>query len=371
MANRSYLYTVDRIPDGSGAPLSLRAVSEWNWDVPLLHEILLAGSPRLCPSTIWAAPAQAIAGEFEAGVANLERVFARLPRTPEVERGIAEARAFLSDPATRGAYFLLEPAEVHALSDSAEEAQQELDGLVHGLRDPQAVIDFAAGYDLDKIDEVTGRGAWARTVYYEPGGAASDPAASQAPAPQQNGAQDQAPAPSGAAPAAQPVPATEQPPFAPPQYRQPAAAAGPGAPAQPATPYSFQPRPATGGVAWGLGFLAYIPIPFASVLIAGVVMMISGLSMRSRGPLAAANGRNAANWGLTLIVLTVVLVGATIVWGVSAGGGEGSGFFPFGIPLLIWVGVSVAHVVFVIMGLVRAGKGQVFRAPAIPFFGRS
>ncbi|MFV0433123.1 MAG: hypothetical protein ACK5LO_03965 [Leucobacter sp.] len=137
------------------------------------------------------------------------------------------------------------------------------------------------------------------------------------------------------------------------------------------TPAAYAPRPPTGAVAWALGFLVFIPIPFFSVLVAGVVMIAVGLSMRKVGGIARANGRNAANWGVTVIALTVLLVGGHFImlYLLTRDGPVSGGFFPIGILITIWVLVVVAHVVFVIIGLVKASGGKVFRALAIPFFG--
>lgn len=49
---------------------------------------------------------------------------------------------------------------------------------------------------------------------------------------------------------------------------------------------------------WALGFLAYIPFPLVSVLIAAIVMVCVYPSTRRKGvPLATQNARIAANWG--------------------------------------------------------------------------
>lgn len=126
----------------------------------------------------------------------------------------------------------------------------------------------------------------------------------------------------------------------------------------------------TGALGWGLGLLVLVPIPVASVLIAGLAMVVAGLSSRPDGGNASRNGRNAANWGLTYILLTAVLLGLVLCFALSADALPGSaGSFVLQ-PLFCWLLVSVGHLVFVIIGLVRAGRGEVYRAPAIPFFGR-
>ena len=72
-------------------------------------------------------------------------------------------------------------------------------------------------------------------------------------------------------------------------------------------PAGYRPPPPNGTVAWALGFLAYIPIPFFNVLIAGVAQVIAGRKQRKHGGLAAENGRRAANWGLTQLTWAVLM----------------------------------------------------------------
>ncbi|WP_141014813.1 hypothetical protein [Nocardioides sambongensis] len=63
-------------------------------------------------------------------------------------------------------------------------------------------------------------------------------------------------------------------------------------------PPSWQPKPASGALAWGLGLVALMfCLPIVAQLITGVLMAVVGRAQRDKGPLAAENGRNAANWG--------------------------------------------------------------------------
>ncbi len=164
-------------------------------------------------------------------------------------------------------------------------------------------------------------------------------------------------------------------PPAPPQGYAPAQSQYPTYGQQPAAspyPYGYgaPAKPATGSTAWGLGFLGLIPIPVFGMIIAGVVMASVYGSQRRRGPVAEGNARNAANWGLTLIVGTIVSFGLS---GVLAGmfGETSRGFFPVGSPILLYIELCVAHLVVIIVGLSKASKGQVFENPiAIPFFRR-
>ncbi len=127
--------------------------------------------------------------------------------------------------------------------------------------------------------------------------------------------------------------------------------------------------PPNGALAWGLGLLALL-FPIVGSIAAGAAMIIAGLSMRKYGGVGGTNGRNAANWGATYLLLTVLLVGTHfgVLIAVTADGPV-SGFFPIGIPITVWAVVSLCHVIFSGVGLVRAARWQIYWVPAIPFFG--
>ncbi|MBF4458766.1 DUF4870 domain-containing protein [Pseudoclavibacter sp. VKM Ac-2867] len=351
MANRSYLYVVDEVP-GQGAPLTrVSGLSEWNWDVPLLHELLVSGSGRLVPSTIWDAPAAAILGDYDQGVANLERLFARLPQDQETQRQIAEARSVLGDPANRGRYLLLEVAEIHVLSATDDENPhpemlREAQGMV---RDTEQHVDALIGAALElppeKLPELTGSGAWASSLYFEPSGEQQPPVQA---------------APN--APATIP-PSHSGPPTSPnaPQFGPPTGAA--------ASPV-FLARPlANGATQWSLGLIAVIPFPFVTAITAGIVMIAAG---RSRAPATEAGERNrtnAANWGLTYLLSSIILIALHIAFLFVLDDTYSGSFFPIGIPITLWFAVSVTHIVFSIVGSVKASRGVVFAPIALPFFG--
>ncbi|WP_146080682.1 DUF4870 domain-containing protein [Pseudoclavibacter sp. RFBB5] len=353
MANRSYLYVVDEIP-GQGAPLTrVTGLSEWKWDVPLVHELLVSGSGRLVPSTIWDAPAMAILGDYDQGVANLERLFAQLPHDEETQRQIAEARNALNDPANRGRYLLLEVAEIHVLGVTDDdnpfpEMLTEAQGMV---RDDEASVDslirHALGLPAEKRPQLTGSGSWANNLYFAPSGA-----------PQQEPA-----AVPDAVPEAQPAPPAAA------QYAahtDQQAAQFPPPMGQPQQVLLVRPL-ANGAAQWGVGLLALIPFPFVSAIVAGIVMTAVG---RSRAPATEAGERNrtnAANWGITYLISSVILIALHIAFLMTLDE-YSSTFYPIGIPITIWFALSVTHVVLSIVGLVKASRGVVFKPIALPFF---
>jgi uncharacterized Tic20 family protein len=122
-----------------------------------------------------------------------------------------------------------------------------------------------------------------------------------------------------------------------------------------------------GTAAWALGFLAFVPVPVVAQIMTGLVMAGAYPTHKQRGAVAHANARHAANWGLTFAVLTVVLVGLAIVFAtiLSIGGGAEPGQVPPLplIPLALWLGLCVVHLVVVVIGTVVASQGAVFRFP--------
>lgn len=123
------------------------------------------------------------------------------------------------------------------------------------------------------------------------------------------------------------------------------------------------PAPPRGALPFGLGLISLVFLPFLSLIVAGIVMALVGSAQRKRGGLAAVNGRRAANWGLTLIVIMVPM---TALW-IVALSIQAQGFFPWGISVIVWVVLGIANLVVAIYGLVSASSGREARVPAIPF----
>lgn len=196
----------------------------------------------------------------------------------------------------------------------------------------------------------------------QPPGYAQQPA-SQSPGYAPPAAPGQAPAPQ------QPVGYT--PPQMPPSQGHPA----PGYPAQgyPAQGYPAGTYPAAvpprGLLPWALGLLILIPFPFVGGLASGIAMAVSGGTSRRFGGVAGENARAAANWGLTyLLVSTVLLISHFVILFSLTADSPSSGFYPIGIPITIYFALSAFHVVLVIMGMVKASGGRVMRVPfAIPY----
>lgn len=122
----------------------------------------------------------------------------------------------------------------------------------------------------------------------------------------------------------------------------------------------------TGALAYGLGFLAFLAVPIVTVMIAGIVMVAVFPAQRKKGGLAAENGRRAANWGLTINALMIlVLASLGSLWLIF---GDSREFFPVGTPIIFYVVFAVTHVSVCILGVAKARAGEVFdNRLAIPF----
>lgn len=124
----------------------------------------------------------------------------------------------------------------------------------------------------------------------------------------------------------------------------------------------FAPATPRGAVSYGLGFLAYLPAPFFSMIIAGLVMAALYPSQKRHGGIAAENGRRAANWGLTVVGLMILIAGS-FVWLSIAGQTESSLARAAGIPLACYFVLSIVHVVVILIGFLRANRSRVFYNP--------
>ena len=113
MANRSYLYT--HHPDEEPA---YRDVSEWAFDLPLTHLLLVGAEPTVSASAIWQVDAKiALQGNArESRPLFLAFLDWLAPQLPAGFRAAAqEAQAFLARPDRQGGYFHLELGEIYEL----------------------------------------------------------------------------------------------------------------------------------------------------------------------------------------------------------------------------------------------------------------
>jgi len=121
MANRSYLYSVDTVPELDNPPRPIRAISEHNWDIPLVHKLLAGRDPRVCWSMIWDHEIGIVA-DFAGGLDLATRFLRLLADTDAAEHQdlrehVVSTLDFLARPERAGRYFALETGEILALGD--------------------------------------------------------------------------------------------------------------------------------------------------------------------------------------------------------------------------------------------------------------
>lgn len=118
MANRSYLYSADSMPNEAEIPKPVRCISEHNWDIPLAHKLLVGRGTTIVPSMIWNPPI-GIAAEYAGGAAllgDLLRAVGRgLEDDAEFAACVAGTTAHLAKQQAK--YFVLETGEIVSMTD--------------------------------------------------------------------------------------------------------------------------------------------------------------------------------------------------------------------------------------------------------------
>ena len=119
----------------------LVGISEYRYDIPIVFKLLLSGSPRTCPSSIWDCDDDiALLGDYGAGLSRLEAFLAQI-KTPAAQPLMEEALEFLRKPENQNPYFVLECGEIFEMSDP-EPGSQNLQ-LLHSIQNLQPEIDAA------------------------------------------------------------------------------------------------------------------------------------------------------------------------------------------------------------------------------------
>ncbi|MFF9473951.1 hypothetical protein ACF1E9_15210 [Streptomyces roseolus] len=118
MANRSYLYSADSMPNETGIPQRIRCISEHNWDIPLAHKLLVGSGTTQVPSMIWNPPV-GIAADYTGGADLLRELLRVVGKGLEDDAEFADcvARTTAHLDKQRAEYFVLETGEIVSMTD--------------------------------------------------------------------------------------------------------------------------------------------------------------------------------------------------------------------------------------------------------------
>ncbi|MFD3723357.1 hypothetical protein [Streptomyces sp. NPDC058674] len=117
MANRSYLYSADSVPNEAGIPQRIRCISEHNGDIPLAHKLMVGRGTTIVPSMIWNPPV-GIAADYVDGAALLRDLLRAVGEGLEDDAEFAEcvARTTAHLEKQQAKYFVLETGEIVSMS---------------------------------------------------------------------------------------------------------------------------------------------------------------------------------------------------------------------------------------------------------------
>ncbi|MEU3481994.1 hypothetical protein AB0E66_28030 [Streptomyces sp. NPDC033753] len=126
MANRSYLYSADSMPNKAEVPKQIRCISEHNWDIPLAHKLMVGRGTTIVPSMIWNPPI-GIAADYADGAALLRDLLHAVGKGLEDDTEFADcvAKTTAHLEKQQAKYFILETGEIVSMSgdDPAESVQ--------------------------------------------------------------------------------------------------------------------------------------------------------------------------------------------------------------------------------------------------------
>lgn len=115
-----------------------------------------------------------------------------------------------------------------------------------------------------------------------------------------------------------------------------------------------------GRLAWMLGLIAFLPIPVIGLFAAVIAMVVTGLRMGGKNPVARAVGRRAAICAAIQVI--PLLTGAGfIIWNLTVLHGASMRFEDHPIALMIWIGSCVwaailAPLLLVTMGIIGLAR---------------
>jgi len=164
MANRSYLFSLDKNPD-----LQPRAVglSESEANIPLIYRILVSQNPQATKSILFGEEEKiAVTADFEAGVQKLESFFEKLP--DEYRERCDTVLSFLHDEKNAQKFIHLECAEIYEMEGGDLESQNaaliaelaDIDGEIQKALN--RILNDGDSFDLRELDAEY----WTNTLFF-------------------------------------------------------------------------------------------------------------------------------------------------------------------------------------------------------------
>lgn len=179
MANRSYLYSVDKIPSPANKNISIKGLSEWNYAIPLSFLTLVSGNTQLCHSIIFESSEKvSLIGDYKEGLENVKKLFSLfrendLEESQEFEKLVGKTLEFLDSEKHKQKYILLEQTEL--LMMDGDITQEEAAKALQDLRTIKQAIDnsdfvglnvFLGGNLKKQWREILGIDNWSDVLYY-------------------------------------------------------------------------------------------------------------------------------------------------------------------------------------------------------------
>lgn len=175
MANRSCLYASEFIPERD-APIAPIGLSEFEWDVPLAHKLMMAGAPERVQSAIWPAKRVGIIADRKGAAERVLAFYDKLlqgevARRDDLEAQLAVMKAVLSKT-PEPPYLLLEVGEI--IDGQGGDLEVGVDAVIDEIKELAARVERALsgkeaawlGTLRNEEREQLELGTWSNVLYF-------------------------------------------------------------------------------------------------------------------------------------------------------------------------------------------------------------
>ena len=179
MANRSHVYVTDKLATkAKNKRGQFRGISEWGWDIPISHLLLVANKPRRVLSAIWKEHEIGIVGESKGAVERLLRFIellgaGKVKNQSDWDEAVDETQKFFAKKKSQGKWFVLEAGEIFDMSGNS--LVKECDAALKAIAAMVKKVDKAlAGGEKPWLTKLRKNWEkelglyWSDILYYEP-----------------------------------------------------------------------------------------------------------------------------------------------------------------------------------------------------------